>query len=237
VVAVVQARVPIRARSSCLACCRSSPRAARGIGLPEGSTAHFIKDGTLPGAKGDTTGYRLVRARVRPRARGRPRQAPSAWHRQESHHLAARPRASHSRRLSWVALHHRPAPPAAAARAPSAAGRRRIGPRGSHRPPAAWRAGAQAPARGLHVRQRLLLHQDRLRHVSTGPQAGHSPAGGCKALRLRSGIFSCAIPAGCSGRFREWRGTGRSLLLAGTCGAGQRRRGLARLNHVAALEW
>jgi hypothetical protein len=31
-----------------------------GIGLPEGSTAPFIKDGTLPGVKGDTTGYRLA---------------------------------------------------------------------------------------------------------------------------------------------------------------------------------
>jgi hypothetical protein len=38
--------------------------ADEGIGLPEGSTAQFIKDGALPGAKGDTTDYRLVRERV-----------------------------------------------------------------------------------------------------------------------------------------------------------------------------
>jgi hypothetical protein len=39
------------------------------------------------------------------------------------------------------------------------------------------------------------------------------------------------------GASATWRGTGPSLLLAGTCDAGQRRRGLARpLDHLAALE-
>jgi hypothetical protein len=40
--------------------CRAKLAADEAIGLPEGSTAQFIKDGTLPGAKGDTTGYRLA---------------------------------------------------------------------------------------------------------------------------------------------------------------------------------
>jgi hypothetical protein len=40
--------------------CYSKLAADEGIGLPEGSTAQFVKDGTLPGAKGDTTGYRLA---------------------------------------------------------------------------------------------------------------------------------------------------------------------------------
>jgi hypothetical protein len=40
--------------------CHAKLAADEGIGLPEGSTAQFVKGGTLPGAKGDTTGYRLA---------------------------------------------------------------------------------------------------------------------------------------------------------------------------------
>jgi hypothetical protein len=41
--------------------CHAKLTADEGIGLPEGGTAQFIKNGTLPGAKGDTAPARETR--------------------------------------------------------------------------------------------------------------------------------------------------------------------------------
>jgi hypothetical protein len=44
--------------------------------VPAGSTARFVKDGTLPGAKGDTTGYRARKLRAAIRRTGLPLTPP-----------------------------------------------------------------------------------------------------------------------------------------------------------------